>query len=66
MRFLLLFSVTEHIVTDFLHKDLKDHKSLDKEYLKQKKRANMITVVNDSSERGVQSLATDFQPSVTF
>ena len=26
----------------------------------------MITVVDDSSERGVKSLATDFQSSATF
>ena len=54
-----------NIETDFLQNDVKDW-SLDIEYLKRKKRANMITVVNDCSERGIKSSATDFQSSATF
>ena len=51
--------------TDFLQKDEKDW-SLDEEYLKRKKRANMITVVNDCPERGTKSLATDFNHLLPF
>ena len=48
-----------------MQKNMQDW-SLDEKYLKQKKPANMITIVNDCSERGIKSLATDFQSSAIF
>ena len=56
------WGVTEHR-DRFFTKRCKKLFSLDEKYFKQNKRANMITVVNDCSERGMISLATDFQSS---